>query len=219
MKKIISTILASACMFCSMAFASSEESFDEEKIPKIRIEDLEPKKESKLAKSNVYNSQKAFLIGLACAFDIDVKIKFIPDKCEKNYNFKVLSIDGSDFIYSNFTPRQQLTYLVFAFGAMENPIFRQIEITKKEYTIDCIKIKKHIIKPDFINEIGEIILNMIYKKKIIATEKNKLGESVNLTEDQQFKSEMKSLFSEISKPVYGINFKVHNFYLPSISKI
>lgn len=216
MKKIISTILASTCMFCSAAFANSEESINEEKIPKIQIEDLELER-SRFAPSNIYNCHKAFLMGLACLADIDVKIKFIPDRLEKNYNFKLLSINDSYFEYSNFPSKHQIPYLIFAFDTMGISKTHQITITEEEYKVSCVKFKKHVMNQDFIEEVGNTILKKIYKMKVLAAKENKLNEIVELTKDQSFKDEIKYLFHEVLKPIYGHYSKVHDFYLPSIS--
>ena len=213
MKKIISTILASTCILCSSVSAGSETSPRKEKAPKIQIEDLEPKN----TKNHIHISQKAFLIGLACALDIDVKIKFIPDKREKNYNFKILSIDNSNFVYSDFDYKQQLTNLIITLTTMENPIPNKPKIIFKKYMIDFVIINNHIMTKNFINEIGDMILNRIYDKKIIAIKENKLSDPADLTEDEKFQEEIKCFFEEILSPTKDDIQKIHDSYLPSIS--
>lgn len=217
MKKIISTVLASTCMFCSVVSASNEGSSYEENPPKIQIEDLEQKREPKITKSHIYVSQKAFLIGLACALGIDVKIKFIADKREKNYNFKILSIDNSDFVYSDFSYKQQLSNLIVIFTAMKNLITNKPEILVEKCMLNFVTINNHVLTKSFISQLGDMILNLIYRKKIIAIKENKFNNPIDLTEDPYFQNRIKYFFKEILKPTQDNSQKIHNFYLPSIS--
>lgn len=216
MKKIISIILASTSMFGSIVSASGKKSPFKEKAPKLQIEDLKQKREPKITKSHVYVSQKAFLIGIACAVGIDVKIKFIPDNREKNYNFKILSIDDSDFAYSDFNYREQLSGLIAVLGVIEKPVPSKPEIVIEKGTVGFVIINKHVMTRTFISEIGEEILNLIYEKKIIAAKKNNLNEPVDLTEDEEFQEKIECFFADVLDSSQNNNQTIHNFHLPSI---
>lgn len=216
-KKTLSTILASTCMLSSVALASGEEPQAEEKLPKISVEENRTyKKELKDAKSHMYTAQKAFLIGLACAFDVHVEIEFIADKHGKTYDFKISRIHNSKFEYADWpVSKQSRKILMILRAARKMP---QIETTlpKNKCVIENLEINNHVMMQNFIYEFGDLILKMIYRKKTNAIKEGKLDEPVNLKADEEFKNEIKDLFSEILKPAPGLTPKVHNFYLPPL---
>lgn len=193
MKKIISAVLASTCMFCSIASATGERSSRKEKAPKVKTTELK-----KRPTNYQYASQKAFLLALARAFDIDVEIKFIRDKNNVVYDFRILNFNGEKYDFSDFVVKTQLHDLINVMQDLIPTRFQiPTEIITENTLINRIVINNHVISKDTINKVGGNILKMMYKRKIAAIEKNKLDEPVNLTKDARFQRKVKNTFMKI----------------------
>ena len=216
-KKTLSTILASTFMLSSVALASGKKPQVEEKLPKISIEENRTyKKELKEEKNHIYTAQKAFLIGLACAFDVHVEIQFIADKPGKTYNFKISCIHNSKFEYADWPISKQSRQILMILRGIRKIPYIEAKLPKNKCVIETLEINNHVMMHDFIYEFGDLILKIIYRKKINAIKEGKLDEPLNLKTDEEFKNEIKDLFSEILKPAPSITPKVHNFYLPPL---
>lgn len=207
-KKILSTFLASTCMFSSVALASgSEEPRAEEKAPKVT-------KELKIPKNKEHIHQKAFLVGLVCAFDIDVEIKFISDRPEKVYNFTVKSIDSLEFNCLHFSPCHQVGYLASSISTLRKLPHIKFERVKNGLLLSYFQINNHILTRKYISEVSKVILEIIYEKKLATRKEHEVCRIVNLTKDEKFKNKIKMILGEILEPIKAPNFKVHDFYLP-----
>ena len=193
MKKIISAVLASTCMFCSIASATGERSSRKEKAPKVKTTELKQR-----PTNYQYASQKAFLLALACALDVDVEIKFIRDKNNVIYDFRILNFNGKKYDFSDFAVKTQLHDLINVMqDLMPNHFQIPTEIATENTLINRIVINNHVISKDTINKVGGNILKMMYKRKIAAIEKNKLDEPVNWTEDIRFQRKVRNTFMKI----------------------
>ena len=193
MKKIISAVLASTCMFCSIASATGERSSRKEKAPKVKTTELK-----KRPTTYQYASQKAFLLALARAFDIDVEIKFIRDKNNVVYDFRILNFNGEKYDFSDFVVKTQLHDLINVMQDLIPTRFQiPTEIITENTLINRIVINNHVISKYTINKVVGNILKMMYKRKIAAIEKNKLDEPVNLTKDARFQRKVKNTFMKI----------------------
>ena len=218
-KKILSTFLASACMLSSVASASGSPFESDEKSPKSPIRDTSPKILKKIKRDKIYLAQKAFLTGLCCALDIDVEIEFIPDGNTINRDFRILSADGITFNYSDWHLSQQSHYLLHILLSTGRLIFIDENSLIVKYFIDSIQIGNHILTSNYICEMSDIILGILHNKKLAAAKEGKMDEIVNLTQDEEFKDEMKDMFSEILSFSPNVITKTHNYYFPPVPNI
>lgn len=215
-KKILSAFLASTFVLSSAAFATGGSCENkEEKAPKIQTEDSSQEETLKPAKNQTFLCQKAFLTALACIFNIDIEIKFIPDKNKKNYDFTILRINDSDFEYADWPLAKQSRYLSYIVTTEGTSLRNNVEIKLDRYTIQHVKINNHILTQNFISELSNLILEMIYNKKTIAIEKNDLNRPVNLNKDE-FKSEITDMLSDLFRDTTDSSLKIHKFFLPPI---
>ena len=214
-KKILSAFLASAFVISSAVLATGDSCKSEEKAPKIQTEDSSQEETSKTAKNQIFIGQKAFLTALACIFDIDMEIKFIPDKNKENYDFKILRINGFNFEYTDWPLSQQSRYLSYIVVSEIAALRKKVEIKLDKCTIQSAKINNHILTQNFIGELSNLILEIIYNKKMVAIKKGELNTPVNLAKNE-FKSEVTDIFSDFFRVTTNSDLKIHKFFLPPI---
>lgn len=157
--------------------------------------------------------QKSFLVGLLCAIGADVYIKFQRNRITTDSNYIVTKIGDFNLDFSNYKNHTlQMKSLLETLKNKSCLIDFKCDLKVKDYTFNCIKVNDYYLTHSDIINIGEKILNIIYRRKLLALATHQMNLIVNLSEDALIKQEITYIFEDILNRNNHVDENSLNFY-------
>ena len=155
-----------------------------------------PERQTNIIKNHY--AQKAFLVGLICALGIDVTVKFHPFHFSKYGSFVVTKVDYLNLYDSpSFSKPIQITKISNFLKNQKELIDFEVGLSPYSYNIFCAKVNKCFLLQNTINKIGNMILELIFKKAPHKPNPSEIEKTINLTEDPFFRQEVMNILEDV----------------------